>query len=84
MQSLNVTNYAYGWKDASTFTLTFDGGTDEDGDSFFFCCEYWADVKEWHFEKIYDYDYTDADFTPEQEHLIKTLMENLMCDRLHI
>ena len=72
------TDYGWDWMDKDTFKLYFDGGIDEEGDSFFYCCEYWKDVDEWHFQRIYEDDYTDADFTAEQIAEIKNIMEDLM------
>ena len=78
MLTLNMENLEAQWLDNDTFKIVFDGGMDEDGDSFFYCCEYWKDADEWHFQKIYEDDYTDADFTENQIAEIKAIMENLM------
>lgn len=74
MENLVIENIDAGWLDEDTFKFVFDGGTDEEGDSFFYCCEYWKDADEWRFQKIYEDDYTEADFTDEQRDYIKIIM----------
>lgn len=78
MGDMVIKNANAKWRDKDTFKFEFDGGIDEEGDSFFYCCEYWKDADEWHFEKIYEDYYTDADFTEDQKEYIKSIMLDRM------
>lgn len=78
MERIEINNPIWGWKDSNTFCLCFDGGIDKDGDSFFYCCEYWKDVDRWIMERIYEDDYTDAFFTAPEKLYIIAIMESLM------
>lgn len=84
MKTVVMENMCCGWLDKDTFRLVFDGEIDEDGDYFFYCCEYWEDVDQWHFQRIYEDDYTNAGFTAEQIEMVKSVMENLMIDKRSI
>ena len=75
---VSIRNAEYGYLDKDTFKLVFDGGIDEDGDEFFYCCEYWIDDGSWHFQRIYDDDYTDAYFTEAEEWFVQETMTRLM------
>lgn len=67
----NVSSY---WLDENTFCINFDGRIDDDGDEYFYLCEYWLDKDEYKFIKMYEYDNVKADFTVEEKEYIQTQM----------
>lgn len=66
------------WLDEDTFCFTFDGGIDEEGDEYSIICEYHVDKDRYIFERLYEYDVADTDFTDEQKEYIKQQMIGYM------
>lgn len=68
------------WVDKDTFQLVFDGETetDEDGDRYWYNCEYWKDEDRWIFIKMWEDDYVEANWSAEQKEMIKNYMKSLM------
>ena len=53
-------------------------GTDEDGDTYSYLCEYHKDTKTFIFERMYEDESIDALFTGDQKKAIMQVMNNLM------
>lgn len=68
----------YSWLDSNTFCLTFDGGVDEDGEVFSYCCEYWKDTDEWRFQREYEDQTIPATLSESEMAQIKKRMMKLM------
>ena len=68
----------YRWLDNNTFVIEFNGGTDEDGDTYSYLCEYHKDTKTFIFERMYEDESIDALFTGDQKKAIMQVMNNLM------
>ena len=81
---VEIKNLGAYWFDKDTFCFTFDGGIDEEGDKYSIICEYHADEDKYIFERLYEYDVTDTDFTDEQKEYIKQQMIGYMNDKMAI
>lgn len=66
------------WNDKDTFCFTFDGTIDEVGDEYSILCEYHVDEDKYVFNRIYEYDTMETDFTDKQKEYIKSQMKQCM------